>query len=227
MGCPIRISTDQRLLAAPHGFSQRATSFIASWCQGIHRMPLLRSKSTHHAQEPSTPSRMQPPQRTASQPLLYRTCSTPPSSQRDCAATPLNVDTTFAEPRQVNTQGALPEQRPVKPQPWQRPETHQNLIHPDKEQCQPHKGQPAPARQQPQPPIRAGGTLTCRIRTSLRRLTRNTQSNHQDRQAFVTLRGIEPFRLLRSRTAQARTGSMETTGFEPVTPCLQSRCSPS
>jgi hypothetical protein len=31
---------DQSLLAAPHGFSQRATSFIASWCQGIHRMPL-------------------------------------------------------------------------------------------------------------------------------------------------------------------------------------------
>ena len=35
VGCPIRISTDQRLLAAPRGFSQRATSFIASWCQGI------------------------------------------------------------------------------------------------------------------------------------------------------------------------------------------------
>ncbi len=44
MGCPIRTSTDQRLLAAPRGFSQRATSFIASWCQGIHRMPLSRSK---------------------------------------------------------------------------------------------------------------------------------------------------------------------------------------
>lgn len=45
VGCPIRISTDQRLLAAPRGFSQRATSFIASWCQGIHRMPFLRSRS--------------------------------------------------------------------------------------------------------------------------------------------------------------------------------------
>jgi hypothetical protein len=41
VGCPIRTSTDQRLLAAPHGFSQRATSFIASWCQGIHRMPFI------------------------------------------------------------------------------------------------------------------------------------------------------------------------------------------
>ena len=45
VGCPIRISTDQRLLAAPHGFSQRATSFIASWCQGIHRMPFSCSTS--------------------------------------------------------------------------------------------------------------------------------------------------------------------------------------
>ena len=39
-GCPIRRSTDQRVLAPPRGFSQRATSFIASQCQGIHRMPL-------------------------------------------------------------------------------------------------------------------------------------------------------------------------------------------
>ena len=53
---------DQRLLAAPHGFSQRATSFIASWCQGIHRTPFscsqLREYQTevqysHLAQEPS------------------------------------------------------------------------------------------------------------------------------------------------------------------------------
>ena len=40
-GCPIRRSRDQRLLASPPGFSQRATSFIASQCQGIHQMPLL------------------------------------------------------------------------------------------------------------------------------------------------------------------------------------------
>ena len=53
VGCPIRISTDQSLLAAPHGFSQRATSFIASWCQGIHRMPLSRSIAPH-AQKPAT-----------------------------------------------------------------------------------------------------------------------------------------------------------------------------
>ena len=41
-GFPIRRSMDQCLLAAPHSLSQRATSFIASQCQGIHEMPLKR-----------------------------------------------------------------------------------------------------------------------------------------------------------------------------------------
>ena len=40
-GCPIRISTDQRLLAAPRSFSQLSTSFVASRCLGIHRAPLV------------------------------------------------------------------------------------------------------------------------------------------------------------------------------------------
>ena len=39
MGCPIRTSADQSLFAAPHGLSQRITSFIACVCQGIHQMP--------------------------------------------------------------------------------------------------------------------------------------------------------------------------------------------
>ena len=41
VGFPIRKSPDQRLLAAPRGLSQRATSFIASTRQGIHHVPLL------------------------------------------------------------------------------------------------------------------------------------------------------------------------------------------
>ena len=40
VGFPIRISMDQSSFAAPHGFSQRITSFIACACQGIHQMPL-------------------------------------------------------------------------------------------------------------------------------------------------------------------------------------------
>ncbi len=40
VGFPIRRPMDQSLFAAPHGLSQRTTSFIASQRQGIHRIPL-------------------------------------------------------------------------------------------------------------------------------------------------------------------------------------------
>ena len=40
VGCPIRKSMDQSSFAAPHGLSQRTTSFIACVRQGIHQMPL-------------------------------------------------------------------------------------------------------------------------------------------------------------------------------------------
>ena len=41
VGFPIRKSPDQRLCAAPRSLSQLATSFIACFCQGIHRAPLV------------------------------------------------------------------------------------------------------------------------------------------------------------------------------------------
>ena len=37
-GSPIRTSLDQRLFPTPQSFSQDSTSFIASYCQGIHRL---------------------------------------------------------------------------------------------------------------------------------------------------------------------------------------------
>ena len=40
-GFPIRTSPDQSLLAAPRGVSSPATSFIGSWCQGIHPVPCV------------------------------------------------------------------------------------------------------------------------------------------------------------------------------------------
>src|SRR3954462_2424848 len=52
VGCPIRKSTDQSLLAAPRGLSQRAASFIASQCQGIHQMPFRRLISTRILRTP-------------------------------------------------------------------------------------------------------------------------------------------------------------------------------
>jgi hypothetical protein len=68
VGCPIRISTDQSLLAAPHGFSQRATSFIASWCQGIHRMPFSYSitNASHPSSNPAPIARHQIQEQTTS-----------------------------------------------------------------------------------------------------------------------------------------------------------------
>ena len=53
VGCPIRRSRAQSLLAAPPGFSQRATSFVASWRQGIHQMPLLSSSPASHHHRPT------------------------------------------------------------------------------------------------------------------------------------------------------------------------------
>jgi hypothetical protein len=51
VGFPIRKSSDQRVLPSPRSLSQGATSFIASRCQGIHRMPLpLLENSNPHAQ---------------------------------------------------------------------------------------------------------------------------------------------------------------------------------
>ncbi len=41
VGCPIRISTDQLVLANPRSFSQLITSFFASESLGIPRAPLI------------------------------------------------------------------------------------------------------------------------------------------------------------------------------------------
>ena len=40
-GFPIRTSTYQCILTAPRSLSQFSTSFIGSWCQGIHRSLLV------------------------------------------------------------------------------------------------------------------------------------------------------------------------------------------
>ncbi len=41
VGSPIRKSAGRRVLAPLRSLSQLATSFIASMCQGIHRLPLV------------------------------------------------------------------------------------------------------------------------------------------------------------------------------------------
>jgi hypothetical protein len=71
VGFPIRRSPDRSLLAAPRGFSQRATSFVASRRQGIHQMPFSHSPrpSDNAAPFPARPEGFAgtPPGRGASQ----------------------------------------------------------------------------------------------------------------------------------------------------------------
>ena len=55
---PYRKSPDQSLLTAPRGLSQRATSFIAFWHQGIHQMPLSRLSFTRVQKQLRTPGRI-------------------------------------------------------------------------------------------------------------------------------------------------------------------------
>ena len=42
VGFPIRTSLDQSLFPAPQSLTQGTTSFIASYCQGIHQTPFSR-----------------------------------------------------------------------------------------------------------------------------------------------------------------------------------------
>lgn len=42
VGCPIRKFLDQSSFSAPQDLSQSITSFIASYCQGIHQTPFSR-----------------------------------------------------------------------------------------------------------------------------------------------------------------------------------------
>ncbi len=76
-GFPIRISTDQSLFAAPHGFSQRTTSFIASRCQGIHQTPLRRLiDPTSNGQHPVPRSTRRSPEDRTSSALYYPVSTT-------------------------------------------------------------------------------------------------------------------------------------------------------
>jgi hypothetical protein len=159
VGCPIRISTDQRLLAAPRGFSQRATSFIASWCQGIHRMPflysisrlgLLRPRLTMHRNHPQGMKdsswkylcfpRTHNSFRTATAPIAYATATgsipdklfTAPLNPR-CPTVGALLSRATLPVRQVGrTTGSQTLRRSGSDHT--RPETHQNLIHISKEQ---------------------------------------------------------------------------------------------
>ena len=81
VGCPIRRSRDHRSLASPPGFSQRATSFIASQCQGIHQMPFFACSPVSPTEETA------PPPRTGSNPAFAGASHAPAVSHEDTSRT--------------------------------------------------------------------------------------------------------------------------------------------
>ena len=81
VGFPIRKSMDQSSFAAPHGLSQRITSFIACACQGIHQLPLrhlivLIVYAHHLAVIPTGMRRAGLPFTTQTHSMMPSTCST-------------------------------------------------------------------------------------------------------------------------------------------------------
>jgi hypothetical protein len=172
VGFPIRTSADQRSLASPRGFSQRATSFIASWRQGIHRMPF-----SHSILSPP-PAHRAKPRPTASfgrqRPLHPRPCGL--VSARRCAALTHTPD----------------------------------HLHHVKEHHAPPR-HPAPSR----------GSRTAPWNEQVSEVPPPQGAAHQASTVIAAPSGTDTF----PHTPKARE-EMETVGFEPTTPCLQSRCSP-
>ena len=149
VGCPIRIPTDQRLLAAPRGFSQRATSFIASWCQGIHRMPFSRSRTSKPPRGslapctgtiPATAATNYAPMPNSRHQTIVRTHShkeRPAHSLRSAQNIHAPEPTPVAGQPDIADRSATSNQ-PVRHCNQARPETYQNLIYPDKDHSDRH-----------------------------------------------------------------------------------------
>ena len=175
VGFPIRTSADQRSLASPRGFSQRATSFIASWRQGIHRMPFSHS------------------------------ISTPPPAHR-------------AKPRPAAS--IVGRQRPQHPRGAVKSCTGRcaSLTHTTTDHLHHVKEHAAPPRHPP--PSRGSRTAKAERNWSWKcRRPKGQRTKHRTVTATPSRRNGSPSHHQAYR-------EMETVGFEPTTPCLQSRCSP-
>ncbi len=236
MGCPIRTSRDQSLLAAPPGFSQRATSFIASWRQGIHQMPFSCSnpsqrpagrQQTYHAQEPSTPpahGTRRTPNPTTGQ---YASSTQHTFTPLNTAAAPALSHPAIPSRRQRHALGQTPmpaqprtprhrpqpgmRQAHARPRPPEMPCASRDAPEPDSQSA---KNKPTPNRgtqaTPPTPALRRGQQWQARSRKA-------AQPRHDPcgEQPIFSVTTMPTHRLV------------EADGIEPTTPCLQSRCSPS
>ena len=133
-GCPIRRSRDQRSLASPPGFSQRATSFVASQCQGIHQMPFFLL-------DPPTPSWTRPRRAKDLRASPKRRPGTPPRTGASPDRTPARKT-----PRTLRLGAPRDPQHPQAPRP-QRGVSHEDTS---------SDGPNAPARACAPGPVRLG-----------------------------------------------------------------------
>ena len=215
-GFPIRTSADQRLLASPRGFSQRATSFIASMRQGIHRMPFetldqqpisARFDSAARRPAPSPISPMPPsePRNPAIPPdtLPRRTRVTrgPPAAGRSpasIAASRLStMSNTRRDPAARPPSRGADTRRTARHRPWERPEA------------------PPPIFGLPVLPVCPGRRAP---------VVAPRSSRPGRRAPVVAPRSSRPGRRAR-RSGPARS-LVEADGIEPTTSCLQSTRSP-
>ena len=225
------------MLAPPRGFSQRATSFIASQCQGIHQMPFF-------ALEPKpNPSRASLQARTGS--VRLRQLST--SSQRSVR----RAISDNAKPGQRNATPPDPlESRPVDPASRRQFRVPERPVHePTAVPIHNVKQQPqGPGCRNIPHPIQAlipdgvflglaGSSRHTNPRAARPRVCfepRRLEPPHQTRFGRAACRPtLSGLASCRPPTQEARprgyraSALVELTGIEPVTPCLQSRCSPS
>ncbi len=227
-GCPIRTSLDQSLLAAPQGLSQRATSFIASWRQGIHRMPFSCSPhllhSAHQRRTPRTSAQRRIP---AQVPAEAENPRAEPSLHH--TRTPARTFMRARVRKHAQSHGT-----PVAPSPARDPIAH---VRWDPPIPRSHEGQPSDHSPAEHP--RGAPTLIHIAKDHNARHHRTTNPGASLRRnphiATIprTLRSRDPWQTLTTPGDGSPgddppgTNPVETAGLEPATPCLQSRCSPS
>ena len=216
-GCPIRTSLDHSLLAAPQGFSQRATSFIASWRQGIHRMPFSCSPQTFHAGSPRTaPKRAPGPHRTRSMepPVL-----TNPNAPAKASLSYIHIRTHSACEYIAGAHT------------YDAPDAHEPGPIPYKDGCQTKPCRAPHERPNPDSHRKDHTTFPRKRRAPPQRATNAAGIPETPAATRLASRPAPPWRCLQEihpqRDTTLETPPLETTGIEPVTPCLQSRCSPS
>ena len=229
-GFPIRRSADQRVLAPPHGFSQRATSFIASQCQGIHQMPFLRLIAQSQRPRMRQPALLKPAAHTSRPKTLGSKTFTQHFVTSKPQATANSAQRHPEQPAEIVASSATPQpgdpsrasQKSARKDPFVFRSRLRSPIHNDKQ----HAGHPDPSALQrfgPSCPANflvpngtfASSLAPCRPPTQSARLGID-----------LGTRGAAAFRSsIPSLFTEERL--VELTGIEPATPCLQSRCSPS